>query len=225
MSVSDLDRLYVWNGEGAASPLAELANPQLKSGPARIDRFERERTVTVRAYTEFGHLTSSVTQDVARQLASLRMPAGYTLSFGGAAEAQERSFGGLLPATMVALFGILAVLLLEFRSFSTTAVVAFVIPFGIMGGLIALAIAGESLSFTAIIGFVALVGIEIKNSILLVEFANQQRAQRRAIARSDRTRRRSALPAGAADLAHGHRRPDRRSCSNTRRSIRRSRWC
>jgi len=83
----------------------------------------------------------------------------------------------LLPATMVALFGIMAVLLLEFRSFSTTAVVAFVIPFGIMGGLIALSIAGESLSFTAVIGFVALIGIEIKNSILLVEFANQQRAR------------------------------------------------
>lgn len=192
MAVSDLDRLYVWNGEGAASPLAELANPQLKSGPARIDRFERERTVTVRAYTEFGHLTSSVTQDVARQLASLRMPAGYSLSFGGEAEAQKRSFGGLLPATMVALFGILAVLLLEFRSFATTAVVAFVIPFGIMGGLIALAIAGESLSFTAVIGFVALIGIEIKNSILLVEFANQQRANgvrlREAIERAGEVR-------------------------------------
>ncbi|MGH8598041.1 MAG: efflux RND transporter permease subunit, partial [Gammaproteobacteria bacterium] len=76
-----------------------------------------------------------------------------------------------------ALFGILAVLLLEFRSFSTTGVVAFVIPFGIMGGLVALAIAGESLSFTAVIGFIALIGIEIKNSILLVEFANQQRVR------------------------------------------------
>ncbi len=192
MSVDDLDRLYVWNADGAASPLAELANPQLQSGPARIDRFERERTVTVRAYTEFGHLTSAVTKDVAKALANVRMPAGYSLSFGGEAEAQRRSFGGLLPATMVALFGILAVLLLEFRSFSATAVVAFVIPFGIMGGLIALAIAGESLSFTAVIGFVALVGIEIKNSILLVEFANQQRARgvalREAIERAGEVR-------------------------------------
>ena len=177
MSVEDLDRLYVWNGSGAASPIAELASPQLQSGPARIDRFERERTVTIRAYTQFGRLTSAVTKDVARQLAGVRLPAGYSISFGGEAEAQKRSFGGLLPATMVALFGIMAVLLLEFRSFSTTAVVAFVIPFGIMGGLIALSIAGESLSFTAVIGFVALIGIEIKNSILLVEFANQQRAR------------------------------------------------
>ncbi len=86
----------------------------------------------------------------------------------------------------------MAVLLLEFRSFSTTAVVAFVIPFGILGGLVALALAGESLSFTAMIGFVALVGIEIKNSILLVEFANQQRARgvalREAIERAGEVR-------------------------------------
>ncbi|HET6471949.1 MAG TPA: efflux RND transporter permease subunit [Pseudomonadales bacterium] len=177
MTVADLDRLYVWNDRGAATPIADLARPQLKSGPARIDRFERERTVTIRAYTQFGRLTSAVTRAVAQRLESVRLPAGYSLSFGGAAEAQQRSFGGLLPAVLVALFGIMAVLLLEFRSFSTTAVVAFVVPFGIMGGLIALALAGESLSFTAVIGFVALVGIEIKNSILLVEFANQQRAR------------------------------------------------
>ena len=73
------------------------------------------------------------------------------------------------------MFGIMAVLLLEFGTFAVTGVVAFVIPFGIMGGLIALWIGGESLSFTAIIGFIALIGIEIKNSILLVEFANQLR--------------------------------------------------
>jgi multidrug efflux pump subunit AcrB len=192
MSVANLERLYVWNADGAASPLAELADPQWQSGPARIDRFERERTVTIRAHTQYGYLTSAVTQTVAQQLASVRLPPGYTLSFGGAAEAQQRSFGGLLPAIMVALFGIMAVLLLEFRSFATTAVVAFVIPFGIMGGLIALAIAGESLSFTAVIGFIALIGIEIKNSILLVEFANQQRARgvalREAIERAGEVR-------------------------------------
>jgi len=192
MSVANLERLYVWNADGAASPLAELADPQWQSGPARIDRFERERTVTIRAYTQYGYLTSAVTQTVAQQLASVGLPPGYSLSFGGAAEAQQRSFGGLLPAIMVALFGIMAVLLLEFRSFATTAVVAFVIPFGIMGGLIALAIAGESLSFTAVIGFIALIGIEIKNSILLVEFANQQRARgvalREAIERAGEVR-------------------------------------
>lgn len=177
MEVSDLSRLYVWNSQGGALPLSEISNPQMEAGPASIDRVDRERTATVSAYTQSGFLISAVTADVAERLQAISLPAGYTISFGGQAEAQERSFSGLGPAIMIAIFGILAVLLLEFGSFAVMTVVAFVIPFGIMGGLIALWVGGESLSFTAIIGFIALIGIEIKNSILLVEFANQMRAR------------------------------------------------
>jgi multidrug efflux pump subunit AcrB len=177
LPVSALERLYVWNGQGGATPLAEIAHPTMESGPASIDRVQRERTATVTAYNEPGYLISEVTAQVAQRLEALRLPPGYSVSFGGEAEAQERSFGGLGPAILIAIFGVLAVLLLEFGTFAVTGVVAFVIPFGIMGGLIALWLGGESLSFTAIIGFVALIGIEIKNSILLVEFANQARAK------------------------------------------------
>lgn len=177
MSVSALERLYVWNGLGQPTPLAEIASPTLESSPASIDRVQRERTATIRAYTQNGFLTSEVTAAVAGRLAQLRMPPGYSISFGGQAAAQESSFGGLGPAILIAIFGVLAVLLLEFGTFAATGVVAFVIPFGIMGGLIALWLGRESLSFVAIIGFVALIGIEIKNSILLVEFANQLRAK------------------------------------------------
>jgi multidrug efflux pump subunit AcrB len=181
LPLSTLDRLYVWNAQGGATPLTEIAEPRLVSGPASIDRVQRERTATVTAYAQSGYLTSELTDEIAERLEAVRAPPGYSLSFGGQAEAQQRSFGGLGPAIMVAIFGVLAVLLLEFGSFAVTAVVAFVIPFGIMGGLIALWIGGESLSFTAIIGFIALIGIEIKNSILLVEFANQARGRGMAL--------------------------------------------
>ncbi|MBK6704926.1 MAG: efflux RND transporter permease subunit [Caulobacteraceae bacterium] len=151
MPVAALDRLYIWNGQGGATPLAEISHPTMESSPASIDRVQRERTATVTAYTQPGYLISGVTADVAQRLQALRLPAGYTVSFGGEAEAQARSFGGLGPAILIAIFGVLAVLLLEFGTFAVTGVVAFVIPFGIMGGLIALFIGGESLSFTAII--------------------------------------------------------------------------
>ncbi len=192
MPVSAIERLYIWTGAGDAVPLGELASPRLESGPASIDRYQRERTATVAAYTQIGYLISAVTGDVARRLEALDLPPGYTISFGGEAEAQRRSFSGLGPAILIAIFGVLAVLLLEFGTFAVTGVVAFVIPFGIMGGLIALWLGGESLSFTAVIGFIALIGIEIKNSILLVEFANQQRERgaplREAIERAGEVR-------------------------------------
>ncbi len=175
MSIADLDRLYIWTGDGSAAPLSEFSDPGISSGPARISRFQRERTVTITAFTQPGYLTNVVTASVEEQLAGITLPAGYSWNVGGEAEAQSRSFGGMGPAILIALFGVMAVLLLEFGSFATAGVVAFVIPFGIMGGLVALYLGGQSLSYTSIIGFIALIGIEIKNSILLVEFANQER--------------------------------------------------
>ena len=77
----------------------------------------------------------------------------------------------------MATFLILAVLVLEFKTFRSTLIVASVIPLGVMGGILALFLTGYTLSFTAMIGFVALIGIEIKTSILLVDFTNQLRVQ------------------------------------------------
>lgn len=69
----------------------------------------------------------------------------------------------------------IAILILEFRNFKSTLIVLSVIPLGIVGAIVGLLIAGENLSFTAVIGFIALIGIEIKNSLLLVDFTNQLR--------------------------------------------------
>jgi multidrug efflux pump subunit AcrB len=69
----------------------------------------------------------------------------------------------------------MAVLVLEFGSFRSTVIVAGVIPLGVTGALLALLVTGYTLSFTSIIGIIALIGIEIKNSILLVDFTNQLR--------------------------------------------------
>jgi multidrug efflux pump subunit AcrB len=104
-------------------------------------------------------------------------PRGYRFEPAGEVEARAESFGDLTSAVLVAVFGILAVLVLEFGSFKSTLIVATVIPLGVAGGLLALLASGNTLSFTAIIGFIALLGIEIKNSILLVDFTNQLRRQ------------------------------------------------
>jgi multidrug efflux pump subunit AcrB len=175
--LSDLDRIYVPSGQGAGIPLAQIARPAMQSEPARIDRLQRERTVTVTSRTESGFLTSKVSNDVFEKLKTLSLPPGYRISAGGQAEAQAKSFGGLGGAIMLALFGIMAVLILEFRSFKTSSVVAGVIPLGVIGGLVGLWVTGYPLAFTAVIGFIALIGIEIKNSILLVDFTEQLREQ------------------------------------------------
>jgi len=71
----------------------------------------------------------------------------------------------------------IAILILEFRNFKSTLIVLSVIPSGIVGAILMLLLWGETLSFTAVIGFIALVGIEVKNSLLLVDFTNQLREE------------------------------------------------
>jgi multidrug efflux pump subunit AcrB len=104
-------------------------------------------------------------------------PRGYHYSLGGEAEASSRAFGGIGIAILVALFGIFAVLVLEFGDYRSTLIVLTVVPLGVLGGLLMLLVTGNDISFTASVGFVALLGIEVKNSILLVDFTNQLREQ------------------------------------------------
>ncbi|WP_309643779.1 efflux RND transporter permease subunit [Phenylobacterium sp.] len=174
--IASLADLYVPTQAGQSAPLSALAQPSFRSSPARITRYDRERTVTVTSQIRTGYLTSKVTTEAQARLArDLALPPGYHLSLGGQAEAQSESFAGLGAAILVAIFGILAVLVLEFGKFRTALVVAGVIPLGLFGAVAALAITGNSLSFTATIGLIALIGIEIKNSILLVDFTEQLR--------------------------------------------------
>lgn len=191
--LSALSKIYVPTADGRATPLSTIATPTLTSSPARVERYQRERAVTVTAYVETGHLTSAVTRDaVARLKHDLILPPGYGSSLGGQAEAQSESFAGMGAAILTAVLGIMAVLVLEFGRFKTALVVAGIIPLGVFGAIAALFVTGNSLSFTAVIGVIALIGIEIKNSILLVDFTEQMRREgmglREAIERAGEVR-------------------------------------
>jgi multidrug efflux pump subunit AcrB len=174
-SIEALDAIEVSTGGGRQIPLREISTPHFETVTNSITRYNRERQVTVSANTRPDFNTARVTADVVKRLGEIGLPPGYRFVIAGDAEAQQESFSGLLPAILVAVFGILAVLVLEFGSFRSTAIVAGVIPLGLTGALLALLATGYTLSFTSIIGMIALIGIEIKNSILLVDFTNQLR--------------------------------------------------
>ncbi len=173
--------LQTWNdaqaptGHGTYTPLAQIAELELSGAPAVVERRNRERLVTLSAYPQAGFNTDRVTQAVRERLDAFKFPAGYRYEFGGEVESRNESFAGFGSAVLLAVFGILAILVLEFKSFRGTLIVASVIPLGIIGGLVGLWVTSYTLSFMSMIGFVALIGIEIKNSILLVDFTNQLR--------------------------------------------------
>ncbi len=176
-TLEQLDQVRIPSLSGELLPSSQLAKLEFDRSPPQIQRFNRERTVILSAFTQTGFNTDKVTRDVLAKLDEMDWPRGYRYQAAGEVESRQESFQGLGAAMLVALFGILAVLVLEFGSFRSTLIVATVIPLGVLGGLVALFLTGYSLSFVAMIGFIALVGIEIKNSILLVDFTNQLRAQ------------------------------------------------
>lgn len=175
--VSALDQVSVTSQSGAVLPLSQVAQIYLNSGPAQVNRYLHERTVVIKAYNEPDRLPSELSSEVKAKMAELPLPEGYFWNAAGAEEVAKRSTDGLGRIILLALFGIFAVLVAEFGRFKDVLVVAGVIPLGLLGGIIALFITGNSLSFLSIIGFIALIGIEIKNSILLVDFTTSLRAE------------------------------------------------
>jgi multidrug efflux pump subunit AcrB len=174
-SLDVLEHVYVPTERGGVLPLAQVAQLGLEPSPTTIRHFNRERSVTVTAQIANGYNTNAVTQSVLGRINQSQLPAGVRMVVAGEVESRQESFDGMGIAIVIAAFGLLAVLVLEFRTFRGTLIVASVMPLGAMGGLCALYLAGYTLSFTASIGFIALMGIEIKNSILLVDYTNQLR--------------------------------------------------
>jgi len=172
-----LDRIYVASQNGGLVPLGQIGHLEFRASPPLIQHHDRERSTMVTAQVRTGYNTDRVTKAALAQLTRLDLPTGYRLEAAGEIESRRDSFGGIGSAVVIATFMILAILVLEFRTFRSTLIVASVIPLGVVGGVVALWLTGNTLSFTAMIGFVALVGIEIKTSILLVDFTNQLRTQ------------------------------------------------
>jgi multidrug efflux pump subunit AcrB len=172
-----LDQVRVPTLNGNTLPLSQLASLEFEKAPPLIQRFNRERAMTIDADALEGYNVGQLTRQITQRLDVMQWPRGYHYSLGGEQEAGQKAFGGIGIAIIVAIFGIFAILVLEFGNFKSTLIVLTVVPLGVFGGLLMLLLSGNDISFVASIGFVALVGIEIKNSILLVDFTNQMREQ------------------------------------------------
>ncbi len=174
-TVEALDKMYVGSMASGYVPLKQVASLEFQTSPTKIDHYKLRRSVSVGCDVKTGYNTDRLTKQVLKEVQGMRMPSGYEIVPSGEIESREESFGGFGSAILIAAFGMLVVLILEFKTFRGTLIVASVIPLGIIGGIAGLLFTGETLSFVSMIGFIALMGIEVKNSILLVDFTNQLR--------------------------------------------------
>jgi len=175
--LSIFNHVYVNNVQGTAIPLNHLASVELEPSPSAISHIDKKRVVYVNSFVQPGFTNSFVINDVAQQMENYKLPEGYTYEMGGEVESTQEAFGGFTTVILITAFLFTAVLLLEFKTFKSTLIVMSVIPLGMVGASVALWITGHSLAFTSVVGLIALAGVEVKNTILLVDFTNQLRKQ------------------------------------------------
>lgn len=176
-TLETFEPIFVYNNQGKGIPLSQIADLQFESSTLTIDHYNKNRSVSVSSFVDANYLTDRVLDEAMTKLDQIPLPEGYRLTFGGEYETKQESFAGFNTIIIITVFLFIAVLILLFRTFKSTIIVLSVIPLGMVGALIALWITGNSLSFVAIIGLIALAGIEVKTSILLVDFTNQLRKE------------------------------------------------
>lgn len=183
-NVSQLEGLYVPNAlpPGQGVRVGEVASLNFGTGPAQISRLDRERAISITVQPANGELGDLV-QAVKAIPSMQQLPASITIIDQGQAENMAELFSGFVIAMSVGVVCILGVLILLFGRILQPFTILMALPLSIGGAFVGLVITNSSLSMPSMIGFIMLMGIATKNSILLVDYALI--AQRRGLARFD----------------------------------------
>jgi multidrug efflux pump subunit AcrB len=177
VSLSDFDKIYVTSLSGRAIPLKQLASIEFREAPGVITHFDMDRCGTITADIIQGYELDNIVKKLEVQFRDYPWPEGYNYKFTGEVESREESFSGIFRASIIALLAIFAILVMQFKSFVQPLIIYSAIPLAIIGSVLTLFFTGNTFSFTAGIGMVSLIGIVIKNSILLVDYVNVLRAE------------------------------------------------
>jgi HAE1 family hydrophobic/amphiphilic exporter-1 len=161
---------------GGVARLVDLVDLVEEPTLAVITHRDRQRAIQV-----FANLVPGASQaDVlaaAERIGREVLPGGYTMTLSGSAQVFQESFASLLFALLLGLVVAYMVLASQFNSFLHPFTVLLALPFSVSGALLALWLAGQSLNIYSMIGLILLMGIAKKNSIILVDFANQMRGR------------------------------------------------
>jgi cobalt-zinc-cadmium resistance protein CzcA len=168
MDIDSIRNIPVYGSNGERVTLGILADVEIQPGLARIAREENERRTDIKMSVRDRDLDSVVTEAQRKVEAAVRLPTGYRLEWTGSFENEqraERRLAVIVPFTLLAIF---LLLFITFDSARFAVLVLLTVPFSAAGGMLALPLAGLNISVAALVGFIALFGISIQNSVILV---------------------------------------------------------
>ncbi len=150
-------------------PLGSLAKIEIKQGPARINRESGGRFVAIKSNLSGRDQGSFVKEAMETVKEQVHLPQGYTMTWGGQFENQERAMKRLSIIVPLSVLGIFVLLFWTFKSMKLATLVIGLIPFTWIGGLSGLALSGLHLSVSSAVGFIAVAGISVQNGVIMVE--------------------------------------------------------
>jgi len=179
-SPADLGNLYVRSRDNRLIPLIQMISFSREGVAAELDRHAQRRAIEIDADLS-ASLPLREAVDQVRTLAAAELPTGIGLLFLGEAKTLEETSREIAITFAIALLVVFLVLVAQFESVTSAAVIMITVPFGVAAAVFALYLTGTTINIYSQIGVLVLVGIMAKNGILLVEFADQLRDQGKSV--------------------------------------------
>ncbi len=139
-----LQKVYVTTYNNVSVPLGQVADIQFQASPTSIKHYDKDRYTVTTAFVQSGYNTTKITDGLLKNLDTMQFPAGTHYVAAGEVESKQDSFGGLGTIVLITIFGILGILVLEFKTFRGTLIVLSVVPLGIIGAVLILLATGNT---------------------------------------------------------------------------------
>ncbi|WP_205503454.1 CusA/CzcA family heavy metal efflux RND transporter [Rufibacter psychrotolerans] len=174
--ISDVQRLYVSNANGLQIPLEHIAKVEMKEGPNQIQRDGTRRRITIGFNVRNRDVQSIVTEIQQKIEGTIKLPPGYTITYGGEFQNLIEAKKRLSVAVPLALALIFVLLFFAFKSIKQSILIFTAIPLSAIGGIFALLLRDMPFSISAGVGFIALFGVAVLNGIVMIGYFNQLKA-------------------------------------------------
>ncbi|MPM77705.1 Cobalt-zinc-cadmium resistance protein CzcA [bioreactor metagenome] len=182
-NIDDIKSIMLYNNMGKAVRLSEVADVIEDFAPPSIEHLDRERVIKVSGAI-YKRALGDIAADINKEVAKITLPSGIAVKMTGAFEEQQESFADMFTLLLLVVMLTYIVMAAQFESFRDPFIIMLSLPFAFTGVFVALWITGTSLSLIALIGAVMLVGIVVKNGIVLIDYINLNKERGMSVMRA-----------------------------------------
>lgn len=175
-NLNDVADLTFMNASGQPVKLSQFATIGYRNGFSALERYDKASSITIQSQV-LGRPSGDVGDEILQHIEGTKLPTNVSIHYAGDMEMQNDAFGTLGFALLTAIFLVYLIMVALYESYLYPFVVLFSIPLAIIGAILGLALANQTLNIFSMVGMIMLIGLVAKNAILVVDFTNQLRKQ------------------------------------------------